>query len=160
VSSQASDTPTAPVEPLAPPEVKEPSDAHANEFSDAASYEEVKQEKKETSLAAQLEDAREHLEEIRRFKTQADKAFKEATAEVDRLIEANEKTGVRETLADQLGGYFARQQLSLQQRAEHLQRIRDSGLTLKDLKSLLPSRSPIDNAFARKTSRGGQRPKV
>lgn len=119
------------------------------------SFAEEQPQKQEKTLAEELAAARVRKDEAQRVKTAATKAYDEAVSEVDRLVEANEAAGGRESLASTLGGYFARQKMNLQERADKLQTIKNMGVSLKDL---IPSRSPVDAAFARKTARGTKRP--
>jgi len=57
--------------------------------------------------------------------------------------------------SDAIRGYLNRQKAVLQERGAKAQRLKDSGINLKDI---LPTRAPIDVAMGRKTARGTKRP--
>ncbi len=87
-------------------------------------------------------------------KAEADQAHAAAVKANDEALDALVKAGGTETLADQLKLYHASQHRALQDRAAKIKALRE--IPLKDI---LPSKSRIDEAMARKTARGGQRPK-
>lgn len=102
---------------------------------------------------ARLESAQAALVEAAGRKAAADQAHAAASKAVDEATDALTAAGGVETLSDALGGYFARQQKVRDDRADRMQQLK--GI---DIKSILPQRAMIDQAMARKTTRGSQRP--
>lgn len=88
---------------------------------------------------------------------QANQEYSQAVAELDGLIDAAAREGAQETLAQQVRAYHQRQLAALQQRGDQQRRLRDANI---DLKALLPQRSQLDSALARKTGRGTNRPNL
>jgi len=75
--------------------------------------------------------------------------------EVDKLIDEHSKVHGQTPLQDALAGYFAQQKANLAERGQRMQSLKATGI---DFKALLTFKAPIDQAMARKTARGGQRP--
>lgn len=104
-----------------------------------------------------VQAARTRVAEATREAAQAGQALAQAVAALDALITTH-VDGKKEPLSKQIGDYHARQLELLQQRADHKQWLKSSGVSLKDL---LPSSSPIDDALRRRNaSRGTQRPRL
>jgi hypothetical protein len=97
---------------------------------------------------------RAHDEALAR-KAKADTDVAATGKALDRLIEARDKAGAGARAHSPVAQYHARQRELLNERAEKMQALK--GI---DLRSILPSRAPIDLALARKTARGTQRPKM
>lgn len=77
----------------------------------------------------------------------------EATAAVDRILEARSESQPDSTLADAVVGYHASQHKIRAERAARREALK--GVRLEDI---LPSRSKIDDALSRRPQRGTQRP--
>lgn len=104
-----------------------------------------------------LQATRARLEEAVAAKAKADKELAQAVAANDAAIDAAQRAGPAETFQDHLQAYFARQGEHLAARAAQKQRIKDAGVNLKDL---MPTKAPIDQAMLRKNTRGTQRPNL
>ncbi len=85
---------------------------------------------------------------------EAKRAVAEATAEVDRLVEARTKAGDAPSFAATVQGYLLTQQREREARGARMAEMR--GIPLKEL---LPKPAAIDAAFARKKGFGNQRPR-
>lgn len=109
----------------------------------------------EARLIAEDQAAKARVVEAAARKAEADKNFAQAMAEADRCAEALEKSVGQEPLSVQLTGYFAQQQRQRDERAAQKQRMKDMKI---DLSLLIPKKAPIDNAMARKNTRGAARP--
>jgi hypothetical protein len=108
-----------------------------------------------SGLEVQVEAAQQRFEDASTKKAQADKEHQQATAELDAARVAADRARPPSAFPDQLRAYHARQLALLQERGEQKRRLKEAGINLKDL---IPSRAPIDAAFARKNTRGTQRP--
>lgn len=85
---------------------------------------------------------------------EAKRAVAQATAEVDRLVEARTKAGDAPSFAATVQGYLLTQQREREARGARMAEMR--GIPLKEL---LPKPAAIDAAFARKKGFGNQRPR-
>lgn len=103
-----------------------------------------------------LADAQTALEEITATKNKVDAEHAAQLAEVDKLTLELEAVQGKETVGDAIQGYLARQRKNLEERAERMRAISQSGVNLGELARKL--KAPIDSAMSRKTSRGTQRP--
>lgn len=103
-----------------------------------------------------LADAQTALEEITATKSKVDAEHAAQLAEVDKLTLELEAVQGKETVGDAIQGYLARQRQNLEERAERMRAIKESGVNLGELTRNL--KAPIDSAMSRKTSRGTQRP--
>lgn len=130
--------------PIVPPQ--ENSDAPPDTVQGAGtSTAQSEQELEEGDLDAQLARARCRLEQATTAKYQADQECREATSEVDRLIEEGAASHENDSFADAMKRHLKQQQRIREQRGEQMARVRSSGVNLKDL---LPQRPPIEKAIA------------
>ena len=104
----------------------------------------------------QLLEAQEALAKLDQERAEVKRLYDEKSAEVDKLTDALEALVGKETVGDAIQGYLARQRQNLQERADRIQLIRESGVNLAELGRNL--KAPIDAAMARKTGYGGGRP--
>lgn len=104
----------------------------------------------------QLLEAQEALAKLDQERAEVKRLYDEKSAEVDKLTDALEALVGKETVGDAIQGYLARQRQNLQERADRMQLIRESGVNLAELGRNL--KAPIDAAMARKTGYGGGRP--
>lgn len=139
----AADAPNA---PAVLPAVITPSE-NGDEVSQAEPQSEAERIREE--LAA----AKERFARARDAKKEADQEFEQATQALDHWIAQSEEVLGEEPLAETLKGYFASQARERERRIAQQQRL--AGVNLRDL---LPSRAPIDQALARRNTRGTQRP--
>lgn len=102
-----------------------------------------------------LQHAKANLEQARVLRDKVIAEFDALTAKVDKLQLAYEELEPKLKHDDAVQGYLASQRELLEQRAQKALFWRESGI---DLKTLLPSKAPIDMAMARRNLRGGQRP--
>ncbi|MFA7175014.1 MAG: hypothetical protein WC340_16700 [Kiritimatiellia bacterium] len=112
----------------------------------------------EVDHEAALAHAHAELAEAQSFLAAAQDLYDEKQRLLDDAINAREDAGAGESNADAIQGYLASQRKLLEERSERGRALRDAGFTPKSLRDLLPTRSPIDQALARKTTRGGNRP--
>jgi hypothetical protein len=106
---------------------------------------------------AAIQAARARVDEASAAKAKADQEHSQAVATLDAALDAAVRAGAQETLADQVGSYHKRQLEALQQRANLRQQLRTAGVDLKEL-ARMSKASALDQAFARKNSRGTARP--
>jgi hypothetical protein len=102
-----------------------------------------------------LQRAEEVLRLAHARKAEADRAVAQASAAVDRELQAIDKARQDQAVVGPVGDYHASQQRTLAERAERMKAMK--GI---DLKAILPQRAQIDIAMARRTARGTQRPKI
>lgn len=133
------------------PEVK--NEAAKTAAGTGVADQEAEQGSEEAGLEEAFERAEARLVASAKRKAASDQEHAQARAEVDVLIEAREKSGASQTLADHLAGYFRGQDMMRQERIARLTALR--GISLKDI---LPGRAPIDQAMGRKTAMGTKRP--
>lgn len=103
-----------------------------------------------------LKEAQKELAELDLARAEVKRLYEEKNAEVDKLTDALEALVGKETVGDAIQGYLARQRQTLQERADRMNIIRQSGVNLAELGRNL--KAPIDAAMARKTGYGGGRP--
>lgn len=103
-----------------------------------------------------LADAKTALEELAAIKAKVDAEHAAQLAEVDKLTLELEELQGKETVGDAIQGYLAQQRRNLEERAQRMRAIKESGVNLGELTRNL--KSPIDSAMSRKTARGTQRP--
>lgn len=108
----------------------------------------------------ELDDAQVKLNELRKAKVEADKAFHAQSAVVDALIVKLESSNeARNNSPMAIQEYLASRRNELNKRGEQLAKARafekENGFKLADL---VPKRSAIDTAMSRKNSRGAARP--
>ncbi len=153
--------PAAPVEPTAVPPVaavvqatSENGDGKVEEV--LASDAKAEQSAELAQAEAELQEAKAYLARGQESKIEFDRALKKASDEVDRCILAVERLRPKSNLTNTIQAYHASQKKLLQERADKREAIKKSGI---DFKELFKIAAPIDAAFARKTGRGGNRPK-
>jgi len=107
-------------------------------------------------LDAELAEVEAELAEAEAAVAAAQKLVAQAQAARDKVIEAREKA--RPANANMLGiqAYLERQKATREQKAARAMAILDAGIDMK----MLQHRSPLDQAMARKTARGTQRPNI
>ena len=110
---------------------------------------------------AELQAAQVKLGELAARKAVADQAHEAQVKEVDRLLQARDAALPKQSVTNEIQGYLAAQKRELEKRAAQQRQL---GAALRDgqLKDLLTGvrGAPIDQAMARKNSRGAQRPQV
>lgn len=92
--------------------------------------------------------------ELRSARERIDAELKAAQAEHDRLQTYIDRTTPRDSNQENINQYLAKQHEIREARAGRAKQLRETGLTIKDL----AGGAPIDQAMARKTQRGAQRP--
>lgn len=102
---------------------------------------------------SELAGAQRALDEALAREAEAKRAVAQATATLDRLLEADAKSRPATSGADAVQGYLKSQQAAREARGARLLELK--GIPLKDI---LPKPAPIDAAFARKTGFGHKRP--
>jgi len=102
-------------------------------------------------LETQLSRARVRLEQATSAKHQADQACREASAEVDRLIEAGAASTEHDSFSKAMTRHLKQQEILRRRRGEQLQRLRDSNINIKDL---IPQKPPIETAIANSVIQG------
>ena len=108
-------------------------------------------------LEAQLEDTEEKIASIRREVDHLNKGLEVGNSIADKLRgRISQLKGGGDNTAT-IQAYLESRKGILQQRGENRAALKDSGLSLKQL-ALAVGASPIDQAMARKTARGGKRP--
>ena len=112
------------------------------------------------SVVDELAAAQAVLANLREVKDNADAAYRAQVAAVDILIAAREKTdAAQQSTPHAIQQYLAAQRGKLQARGEQLVKVRafekEVGAKLADI---VPKRSPLDVAMARKNTRGAARP--
>ena len=108
-------------------------------------------------LEAQLEDTEEKIASIRREVDHLNKGLEVGNSIADKLRgRISQLKGGSDNTAT-IQAYLESRKGILQQRGENRAALKDSGLSLKQL-ALAVGGSPIDQAMARKTARGGKRP--
>lgn len=108
------------------------------------------------SLAQEIADGEEYLNQLRSARGELDKRFKEATEQLEKLKDRMTVLVPLETTSTTIQGYLQRQQQVLAERAARKQVLKDSGVNFRDLLGSL--QAPIDAAMARKNNRGTGRP--
>lgn len=103
--------------------------------------------------AQTLADAHAQLRAAQDAHAKTGRAVAEASAALDRLLEADAGSQPDSPLADAVSSYHASQHKIRNERAARREALK--GVNLQDI---LPSRSRIDDAMARKTQRGMSRP--
>lgn len=147
VAPQAAPTPEPKVEEP-PPVVK--TEVTPTPVINAVSAEIVKElEGDSVTTADLLAVAQEELAELAVIKAQVEAQYTAKMKQVDALIVQAEKEKVGDTNAEAIREYLARQVQIGQERAARIQALK--GI---DLKSILPSKAPIDVAMARRSTRG------
>lgn len=102
-----------------------------------------------------LQEAKEDLAGMQAAHDNNARALQAAKDEVDKLTVALEKLQPELNSTNVIQAYHASQRKLMEERAQRLSALRSSGV---DFKALLTIKAPIDQAMARKTGRGGQRP--
>lgn len=138
-----------PAQPL--PKYGDGHDEQDDLASDFAVEEAEQAEPQETALAA----AQRAYNDAVTARAQADKVLAEASAEVDRLIEEDEKARAAANAGSPVQDYLKHQRKLLQERGERIKQLKKV-----DLADILPKRAPLDDAMRRKTARFGSRPKT
>lgn len=112
----------------------------------------------ENSPIDKLKTAQEQLARLDKTLNDAKRARDEQQKIVDKLLVAHEKENPVHSY-EATRGYLENQKVVLEQRAERVRAVRESGV---DLKALMASvaKSPLDMAMARKNGRGTNRPGV
>ena len=99
---------------------------------------------------AAISQAQTVLQEAITFRNEAQERVASAQNALDDLINSKHESGAAESTMDVIQGYLQSQANVLQERARRAQVLRDSGVTLEDIKNLIPQASPLDQALARK----------
>lgn len=99
---------------------------------------------------AAIEAAQRILQDAITARNEANDKVAEVQNALDDLINAKHASGEAETTMDVIQGYLKSQQGVLQERARRAQVLKESGVTLEDIKNLIPQASPLDQALARK----------
>lgn len=107
-------------------------------------------------LQKQLEGAQAVLDEKRAAANIAQRAVLEAEAELDRLIMMRDAKVDPQANQRAIMEYLERQQQVKIEKHERVQQLLKAGVT----PAMFQAKAPIDQAMARKTGRGGQRPIV
>jgi phosphohistidine phosphatase SixA len=113
----------------------------------------VEKSDEELSPKTAFNIAKKTLVEAEARKAASDQAYQAAITQVDKCIDALEKSVGKQTLATHLSDYYGRQKEIAAERVR-----RKEALKGIDIKELIAGKAPIDAAMARKTVRGGQRP--
>lgn len=99
---------------------------------------------------AAIDAAQRTLQAAITLRNEANDKVTEAQNALDDLINEQHASGEAETTMDVIQGYLRSQAGVLQERARRAQVLKESGVTLEDIKNLIPQASPLDQALARK----------
>ena len=99
---------------------------------------------------AAIDAAQRTLQAAITLRNEANDKVTEAQNALDDLINEMHASGEAETTMDVIQGYLRSQAGVLQERARRAQVLKESGVTLEDIKNLIPQASPLDQALARK----------
>lgn len=99
---------------------------------------------------AAIEAAQRMLQDAITARNEANDKVAEVQNALDDLINAKHAAGESESTMDVIQGYLRSQAGVLQERARRAQVLKESGVTLEDIKNLIPQASPLDQALARK----------
>lgn len=109
------------------------------------------------ALAEALRAQEETVAELRVIQDAATKDVEAAVAVADGILEQLEALRPKNSNTQTIGAYLHAQKMTLQERGERQKKLVEAGVNLSDMiKGVSPS--PVDQAMARKTGRGGHRP--
>jgi hypothetical protein len=109
-------------------------------------------------LEDDLLDAKATTAELRAARDKASQLFEAARKEEDRLVTELEKLTAKDSNPNAIQAYLETQRLLLQDRGNRRRMVAEAGVNLRELSKAI-SASPIDQAMARRTGRGGSRPR-
>lgn len=110
-------------------------------------------------LQAAVQAAQAKLDEGLAAQAEVGRYVAQASAAYDRAVQALEEAAPSQDVGSAIQQYLSRQVEQRNERAKRVSQIRTADL--KDIRDfLVPQRSALDNAMARKTARGGQRPNI
>lgn len=111
-------------------------------------------------LELRIEAGKRRMQDISIARNEVNRAYQQASDEVDDLTRQLEKLRPAETAQDAIQGYLAAQRKRLEQKAEQVNALRGNPEAMKVLQELVKGtgKSPLDAAMGRKTTRGTQRP--
>lgn len=109
------------------------------------------------SLEEELRSRKERLDELRVERDKVNKAYQEAMGKVDAIEERIEQLRPRNSNQGTIHAYLESQKKQSAQRGENRQALAAAGIDLKHLQKAV-GKAPIDQAMARKTGRGTNRP--
>lgn len=119
------------------------------------SQEEVAVVGAEIDYDAAIGHAQDELQVAQAALAEAQALFDAKQEALDDVLNAQNDAGAAETNADAIQGYLASQRRLLQERADRGRALQEAGFTPKTLRDLLPTRSAIDQALARKRTSSG-----
>jgi len=166
-TTPAAPAPVAPPAPIAAAPAAEdappPAPVAAEDDAQGAGAEEFPQLTQDP-IAEAATDAETYRAQLDEAMLNLNDAMAEQQAAAERVHNAQNEVGRLEGLLENLSkttenpimAYLAQQQKNLEDRADRMKAIKDSGLDLSGLQRSL--KAPIDAAMARKTGRGGARP--
>lgn len=134
-------------------------DAAAGQQGPGEQPSDIEAEPQTSAAQDALEAARARLDDASAAKAKADQDHQKAVAELDAAIDASVRAGAQETLAQQVRSYHQRQLEELQRRAAIRSQLNAAGLNLSELAKMARG-SALDQAMARKNTRGTQRPNL
>lgn len=135
------------------------SDAEQTEQPEVADGSDDAEDEVQT-LEAQLAEAIEDAQKKREALDYLTKLVADATKLEDELRDKLEKTSPKANPMTTLQAYVAKQHELSMARAQQRQAIVGTGVNIRELAKVMGKGSPLDQAMARKTGRGGQRPNI
>lgn len=104
----------------------------------------------EKDYPAMIAEGRQYLQDAITARDEAQARVNHIQNKLDELISEQQAFAPTESNADAIQSYLNSQKGVLNERARRAKVLKDSGVTLEDIKALIPQAAPIDQALAKK----------
>lgn len=104
----------------------------------------------EKDYPAMIAEGRQYLQDAITARDEAQARVDHIQNKLDELISEQQAFAPTESNADAIQSYLNSQKGVLNERARRAKVLKDSGVTLEDIKALIPQAAPIDQALAKK----------